>query len=364
MNISKHNIIGAIGFVLLAIMIWYFSSLFIYVLIASVITLILKPLILWLDHRKIGKFKLPRTLNVIIALLFMGMFLGTIFGVLIPLVVQQASAVQEINPVQIKEYMQQPLENVHEAMERVGLITKGEKLTDILFNEIKQLIQFEDFSNFFGGVLSTTGSIFMGLFSVTFILFFFLKEDGLSTHWILALVPEKKADNIKQVFASMKSLLSRYFIGLLLEIGSMMTIEVSLLAILGIENALLIGVLGGILNAIPYLGPAIGATIGVIIAVIGVLSAGIFSGVGLVIIKILGVFLCANLIDNIVLQPMIYGRSVKAHPIEIFLVIIMGGTLAGIPGMIAAIPFYTVLRIVAKEFLGDYRIVRELTKNL
>jgi predicted PurR-regulated permease PerM len=91
---------------------------------------------------------------------------------------------------------------------------------------------------------------------------------------------------------------------------------------------------------------------------------GFYDHVLVTAIIVVLVFSAANLIDNIILQPIIYSTSVKAHPVEIFLVIIMAGSLAGIPGMILAIPGYTVLRIVAREFLGKFRLVRKLTQNM
>ena len=76
------------------------------------------------------------------------------------------------------------------------------------------------------------------------------------------------------------------------------------------------------------------------------------------------VFIITQLIDNVVLQPLIYGNSVHAHPMEIFLVILIAGNLAGIPGMILAIPGYTVLRVILREFFNKYKLVKSLTKGL
>jgi len=136
------------------------------------------------------------------------------------------------------------------------------------------------------------------------------------------------------------------------------------LTIFNVKNALLIGFFGGIMNVIPYLGPVIGAIVGVLLAVTTSLSYGLYAETVPLIFIVLGVFASANLIDNIVLQPLIYSNSVKAHPVEIFLVILIAGSMAGIPGMILAIPSYTVLRIIAKEFLSQFRVVQKLTKNI
>jgi predicted PurR-regulated permease PerM len=166
------------------------------------------------------------------------------------------------------------------------------------------------------------------------------------------------------VIGQIKNLLSRYFIGLCGELLSMMTLLTIGLSIIGVQNALIIGFLGGLMNIVPYIGPIIGGLIGVLFGVTSALGMGLYDDVGWLSTGIVSVFLITNLIDNIILQPLIYSTSVKARPIEIFLVIIMAGSIAGIAGMILAIPTYTVLRIVAKEFLSQFRLVKKLTDKI
>ena len=144
----------------------------------------------------------------------------------------------------------------------------------------------------------------------------------------------------------------------------MMIIISTTLTIIGLKNAVVIGVIGGMLNIIPYLGPLMGACVGVILGIISIFVAGEYNMLLNTIIVVAATFAGANLIDNFVLQPLIYSKSVKAHPIEIFIVILMAGKLAGIIGMIVAIPSYTLIRIVAKQFLSKFRIVEMLTKKL
>ena len=178
------------------------------------------------------------------------------------------------------------------------------------------------------------------------------------------MTPERNAQKIKNILQKTKKLLGRYFIGLLIEISSMITLLTIGLTILDVPSAVLIGFFGGTMNIIPYLGPVIGASLGAVIGVVGELGAGNYLDFYLVSGKVALVFLAANLIDNIILQPLIYSNSVKAHPLEIFLVIMMAGTLAGPSGMIVAIPFYTMLRIIAGEFLGEFKLVQQLTNKI
>jgi predicted PurR-regulated permease PerM len=131
-----------------------------------------------------------------------------------------------------------------------------------------------------------------------------------------------------------------------------------------VKNALIIGLFAGIMNIIPYVGPLIGASFGIIIGISTCLDLEFSTGILPMIEKIVVVFICSNLIDAFLVQPYIFSKRVRANPIEIFAVILIAGTLAGVGGMIVAVPVYTVLRIIAREFLSKYRFVQKLTDEL
>jgi len=82
------------------------------------------------------------------------------------------------------------------------------------------------------------------------------------------------------------------------------------------------------------------------------------------LIWVLVVCIIVQWIDNWIFQPLIYSSSVSAHPLEIFIVFLMAGSLGGILGMIAAVPAYIVIRVFAKEFFNNFKFVRSLTKNI
>jgi len=136
------------------------------------------------------------------------------------------------------------------------------------------------------------------------------------------------------------------------------------LSLLDVKNALLIGVVAGVFNIIPYVGPIMGALVGISLAATGQLQAHPEMEMTSFILGAIIPFLVAQGLDNFVLQPLIFSKSVKAHPLEIFLVILAAGSLAGIVGMIVAVPAYSFLRIVAKEFFNGYKVVQGLTKDL
>ena len=204
----------------------------------------------------------------------------------------------------------------------------------------------------------------IGLFSVVFISFFFLKEEQLFSKIILLFVPERYADRTSTVLEETKVLLSRYFSGICIQLLLMMTMEVIGLSIFKVPNALLIGCFGGLMNIIPYVGPLIGATVGALIGVSSIISMGNYNDIVPMAITIVCVFSAANMVDNFVVQPFVFSNRVKAHPLEIFFVVLMAGSLAGVPGMVLAIPTYTVIRVFAKQFLVKFRVVQKLTQNL
>jgi predicted PurR-regulated permease PerM len=200
--------------------------------------------------------------------------------------------------------------------------------------------------------------------SVFFICFFFLREQGLFDNILAAAVPEGYEEQTRQAVSQTSELLIRYFIGILTQV-TIITLFVSIaLSILGVKNALLIGFFAGFMNIIPYLGPIFGASLGVMITISSNLDVSFYHELVPLLTKVMIVFAIIQLLDNIVLQPNIFSKSVKAHPLEIFIIVLVGAKLGGILGMVLAIPLYTVLRVVGKVFLNKFKVVQSLTRNL
>lgn len=133
---------------------------------------------------------------------------------------------------------------------------------------------------------------------------------------------------------------------------------------IGIENALILGIISGLLNLIPYIGPLMSIILGLLLGITSELAIDLHNSIGILSLKILVVYLITLTIDNIITQPIIFSKSVKAHPLEIFLLVLIAGTLFGIIGMIAAIPVYTILRVIAREFFPELKIVKKITESM
>lgn len=365
MKNTQRYIAIIISALLLAFFLYTFSTIVAYVLISWVLSMIGQPLMSRLNRKlRFGKFKAGPALCAGITLLTIFGFAGVLVALFVPLVVAQMGNLADVNLASIASALQQPFESFQSSLARYGLITKGESLENILNNFVSNTFQIENIGNLFTGALAVSGNIMIGLFSVVFITFFFLKEQGLFSDFLVGVVSKKYTEQVRQAVEEITFLLSRYFSGILLQI-TIITIYVTVwLRLLGIENALLIAFFAGLINVIPYLGPIIGATFGAFIVVASHLDLEFYTEMLPLILKVLGVFASMQLIDNFILQPFIFSTSVLAHPLEIFIIILMGAQLGGIPGMVLAIPTYTVLRVVAKVFFQQFTIVQNLTRRM
>lgn len=352
---------GLLIFILLG---WYFSDILTYMIISAVLSLLGRPLVNYLEKLHIYRFKINSALASGISLIVMIMIFGLFILFIVPLISNQARIIANIDTDAVSNYFYKPLNKIYTFLVDYNVLNADQSITVLFDQQLNQLLDVAHFTNFFGQVINATSNILMGIFIVLFLTFFFLKDPNLLRSIIISITPEAYIKDVQHVMTDSRILLTRYFLGILLELTSMMTIISLALTAFGIQNAIIIGFLGGLMNIIPYLGPIIGASIGVALGVISVLSSGHYDAVLITTIIIIGTFSVANVIDNILLQPIIYSKSVKAQPIEIFLVIIMAGKVFGIAGMIIAIPTYTVFRVIAKMFLSQFKFIQALTENM
>lgn len=232
----------------------------------------------------------------------------------------------------------------------------------------KQVFSYFNPSSFlkstFSTLISIVGNLFVLITSVLFIAFFFLQEEGMFARVLKAPFPDKLGDKIDRALFMIKKMLVKYFEGILAQISILTLFLWLLLFIAGVPNALLIAFFGAIVNVIPYIGPFIGMAFGLIVTLCSSLGLDFYAETIPLLVTVAIIFLSMQAIDNLILQPLIFSKSVKAHPIEIFVVIVIGSKLAGMVGMVAAIPFYTALRVIASIFLSEFKLVQQLTSQL
>ena len=343
---------------------WFFTFLLWYFFFAAIITMAGRPVEEWLSKLKAGNIQMPGWLAALLALLLvLGISLGFVTW-LGSRVVVQLSGLASIDFTTLTSQMNQMLAGIDNQLHAYKLLAPHQQLGDILLQQVRDFIAGISLTRIFGNILSTVGSLASGTFAVVFLSFFFLRDRQLLRKVLLLFVPFEYEGRASEVISSTRRLLTRYVAGIFTEVLIMIALLSTGLWIMGIPNALLLGTLGGTLNIIPYLGPILGAVLSTLLGLVFLLSGSLQGSPLSVTLTIPGVFLAANLIDNLVLQPIIYSKSIKAHPVEVFVVILMAGSLAGITGMILAMPAYTILRIIGLEFFSGFDLMKKISGGL
>ena len=340
-------------FVLVA---WLFSDIFIYVSISLVLTTILRPLTSFISRTYIFKVKIPRFIAIFISF---SAVIGVIFLFIllfIPLIIEQTEVISNLSFDLIYEKLSSPLVTFENFLIENNVIKSNSgDFNAGIKSTVIEFVSNINFKNILNNLLSFTGTIFISILAVSFITFFLLYEEGILRRQMTALIPNKYFEMYISAIFKIEKLLSNYLIGLLLQMMAIFSVAALGLSIFGIKYAITIAVFAAVANLIPYLGPLLGATFAIIV---GVSTSGSFvldQDTVIMIAKILSVFAIVQATDNILLQPLIFSKSVKAHPLEIFLVIFAAATLGGITGMIIAIPVYTILRVSVLEVSSGFR---------
>jgi predicted PurR-regulated permease PerM len=367
MNQKSRNVLIAVGLVLLILVIVFFGSIITYILIAAVLSLVGRPIVHWLRKIPFGRRKMGQSVAAFLSLLIIwGVVIGFL-GFIIPLIANELKLLSEIDISAVVEYLDSAIKQLSDGFPKLKPDFAGEdSLEEYIQSQLVNILNVGHVSDLFGALAGQVGNLFLMFFSVSFILFFFLKDEGMLRNAILVFIPAGIEERVKKVLFSTGYLLKRYFVGILIEVIGVMILDTIGFTIIGLgfSHAVVVGVFAGVMNVIPYIGPWIGGIFGVVVAVATHLGDS-FPEVTLpLILLVLLVVVIVQVTDNILFQPIIYSSSVKAHPLEIFIVILMAGSLSGILGMILAIPVYTVIRVIAKEFLSEFRFVRELTANI
>ena len=347
-----------LGLSVLILLSWYFSNIFFYLVISGIIATILRPLTNYINNTQIFQVNIPRVLAVFVAF---ATFIGLIFlfiSIFIPLIREQVDLLSDINYENLLAKISKPLENLEGFLIRYGLYEQPKgtiliNIKDAITTFIREGGAY-DIGRVINNFFSVAGSVTIGVIAVVFITFFLLYEKGLFRRTVLRLVPNKYFEVVITAFSKIEKLLSNYLIGLLVQMTAIFTIATIGLSVVGIKYAASIALFAAVANVIPYLGPIIGSLFGIVVS-ISTLNMSGPNEILFMVIKILIVFAIVQLNDNLVFQPLIFSKSVKAHPLEIFIIIFVGATLGGIIGMIAAIPVYTVARVSVAEFSKGFK---------
>lgn len=360
------SILLIVGSLFVIFLLWRFSAIVTYILVSVVLSFVGKPLVRWITLIHYKNLRVPKSLAAFATLVTLWVVFISFFRFVIPLLINQLDILSQVDYAKVLNSVEEPIVRFMELFSKNPIVFENQSFMDIVTESIADKIDFSQLSDLIGVVAGTIGELLIAFFSVSFITFFFLKEETMFREVIILLVPTNYETKVAHILDSIANLLRRYFIGLIFEVFMVMVMVSLGLTMVGIDfsQAVVIGFFCGMFNVIPYLGPWMGAAVGLLIGAALNIDADFMSQTLPLLGFMLLVFASVQIIDNILFQPLIYSSSVKAHPLEIFLVILVAGSLAGIVGMILAIPVYTILRVIAKEFFDNMKIIKRLTENL
>ena len=439
--------IGALAtLLLLGFIIYYFSVIITWVVLAWVISLLGSPLVSLMGKIQYKGWEIPSSVRALLVLAFFYGVLSLLFYMFVPVMIKQGRELARVDYISLVGALEEPIDNVNDWLVKRGFIEgelsehaietdsttsslnakvlptppskspltsttvisldsfvaatgdpmprtninlsialnmdplllerKGDTISDLLNEESTtgtdllkaRLMAYISPSQMAARsvvyLFGLLGNFLILITSVTFIAFFFLKDEKLFGRAIKALVPKRRLNEMDTALATIKRLLTRYFSGILVQITLITIYVTTLLSLFGIPNSFLIAFFAAVVNVIPYLGPLLGAFFAMLVIISSNVDANFYVVTWPLLIKTFGVFASMQIVDGFILQPYIFSNSVSAHPLEIFIVVVVGAKLGGITGMIVAIPAYTIIRVIAAVFLREFRLVQKLTQSI
>ena len=360
MSLKKYSI-PIITLLATIIFVYLFTNVVVYLIISLVLALLGMPIVNLLNKIKIGKFKISDSIAALLTLCFFFVVVYVIVITFLPPLISQITFLSKSNLHDVLHNIFMYYPSLKDTLTSLG---SEQQIMSSITEQVNHFLNFQNISSVFNNTISYTGSILGGVFSVLFITFFFLKDEKMVVKALLLMTPSEYEGEMLDIYRTSRKMLSKYFTGLFIDMVLVSVIVTFLMWIFGIKNALVIGCLAGVMNVIPYIGPIITLFFAVFLGISGCIEFNQYELITSTITKIVVILIGTNLVDAMLIQPAIFSNTVKAHPLEIFLVILMAGALGGVLGMVVAIPCYTLLRVIAKEFLDHFKFFKKLTENI
>lgn len=345
---------------------WYFREIVTYILLAWVLSLLGKPIMRFLLRLRYKRLRIPPSVAAMLTLIFFFFVAGSLFWIFIPLFVQQVANLSKVDWAAVTRGLEKPITDFTNWAINHGLLDAGKNAADEIRHLVTQHIEFGSVGNIFNIIILGASNFTIGLVSVAFISFFFLKDQTMFMEFLATLMPKDREDDTREAVRDTTTLLTRYFGGLVLQMLFVVSFLGLTLSILGIKNALVIAVFAAIINVVPYLGPILGCIFAILITISSKLDPNInfYDETMPLIVKVGVTFGIMQFINDWLIIPIIFSNRVLAHPLEIFLITLMGAKLGGVLGMVIAIPAYTVIRVIARAFFNEFKLVRKMTNSL
>ncbi len=357
----KLNIWPIVGLLILIGMSFLFFKIFVFIAISVFLFLVGYPITYRIESIRIKKKKIPDSIAAVITLILLLAVFSLFFFLIFPPLIEQVNGLSVLNFYDVVQKVLQQFPSLKLLMLQLGT---EDALKHTLETRVNSVMEFQNMSLIINNVFSYLGAILSGIFCVLFITFFFLKDEMIVKQSFLLIMPSKYEKEVRDVLRTSKQMLSGYFRGLLIDMLIVGCLVGFGLWACGIKNALIIAVVAGLFNVIPYVGPVITFLVAFFLGASSCIAFEHYDLIRSVMTKISLVLLSVYVLDALFIQPFIFSSTVKAHPLEVFIVTLMAGSLAGILGMILAMPVYTLFRIIAKEFLTQFKFFKKITEQI
>ena len=332
-------LIAIFGLLIVALTVYNFFNLAVYAIIAFLLSYMLDPVV-----NRMQAIGLNRTLGITITLATLFLVFIWISTSVIPIAANQMAGLTRQLNVENLVFIANQIESHLQA--NFDFIPPG-YFRDNVAVFMEDIFNFDRFSEILGDLIGIFTNLFAAFLIIPFATFFFLKDGHKIRRDIMQLVPNRYFETTLSLVDKVETRLGFYFRSVVLQCTLVGIASWLALSVAGLNNAASVGIAIGLANSIPYFGPIIGYILSIVISII---ETGDFS---LVIPCILAV-LFAQIIDNVILQPLIFSKSADIHPVAILFIIMIGAQTAGILGMLVAIPIATVIKITINQVIWSY----------
>lgn len=344
------SILGAAVLLLIGLIAYNYSNLLAYAIIAMLLSYLLDPIV-----NRMQAAGIHRTLGITITLSSVILVIVWISTSVIPILASQmASLTRQLNVDNLIFIAEQIEDQIRGNFEFVPAGYLSENIVQVA----EEFFNVDRFSDIVGDLIGIFTNLFAAFLVIPFATFFFLKDGHKIRRDLLQMVPNRYFETTLTLVDKIETRLGYYFRSVVVQCTLVGIASWIFLSIAGLNNAASVGITIGVANSIPYFGPIIGYILSIIIAII---ETGDFS---LVVPAIIAV-LFAQILDNVVLQPLIFSKSADIHPVAILFIIMIGAQTAGLLGMLVAIPIATIIKIAINQVswsFNNYYVFRQQSK--
>lgn len=317
------SFIGIFAFIA---MLYIGKSIIVPIVFAVIIAIVLHPVVNFFVRIKIN-----RVVAIVITILLTAIVLVAFFG----LIISQVSRFSESWPILVEKFtaiLNQTISEVSAYFE-----INPQQIYDWISKTQGELLKTS--SAAIGQTLVIFGSALVIIFLIPVYIFLLLFYHPLLIEFIHKVFGDNNQTQVSQIVSKTKTVIQSYLIGLIIEAVIMATLNTSALLILGIDYALLLGILGAVLNVIPYIGGLVSVALPMIVALVTKSSP-------MDALYVLGLYYLIQLIDNNYIVPKIVASKVKINALFSIIVVLAGNALWGIPGMFLSIPLLAIVKVI------------------